>query len=207
MLSDYVEKFVGILIRLGCAKEADEAILCYGILAGLDTVIIVMTSLGMGLVLNLFWETCIFLLAFSLLRSYAGGFHCKKASTCFVASNGVVFCAILVTRLSKHPMFLIATCFIALLSMIALYGFMPVETPAKPLDELEKNHYRRKSRMILGIEASLVLILVGLEAKTYATVMAMSIIVTAILAVLGMVTKDRVSKEKGCRTSQEMEQA
>lgn len=54
-----------------------------------------LTTLIIGALLHRFIETLIFMLVFIPLRSFAGGYHCEKAESCFILSIAVYLTVIL----------------------------------------------------------------------------------------------------------------
>lgn len=58
----------------------------FGLQQGILMIFNIATFMGIGIVLNMVWESIIFLLTFIPLRSNAGGYHAKTQVKCYLYS-------------------------------------------------------------------------------------------------------------------------
>lgn len=77
MRSVMTEKITDILVSNEIIIEENSNLYSYGLQQGLLMILNIATILGIGMVLNMVWESIVFLLTFIPLRSNAGGYHAK----------------------------------------------------------------------------------------------------------------------------------
>ena len=77
--------------------------------------------------------------------------------------------------------------FIVLVSGSVVFKLAPVEDENKPLDDVETTVYRHRSRIICGVLAIAVLILLLVNEIEMASCIAVSILAVSVMLVLGQV--------------------
>lgn len=141
--------------------EDDRSIIQYGLERIIENligcIILVLIGWGFGSPLQglLLW---IFLYP---LRSNAGGYHASTRGRCVLISTIAVFAAFVFWhefhfRLGIHMV-------ICLVSALAIWFLAPVGSRNKPLDEKEKNYYRKRVRHILVFELFLASLAVWMQ--------------------------------------------
>lgn len=85
-----LEEFVEKMIQLDKCKREDKELVIYGLTMGFEAVLNFMTLALMGLAFNLIVEGIVFYISFSAIRTYAGGYHCKKGINCYFSSNAIM---------------------------------------------------------------------------------------------------------------------
>lgn len=114
----------------------------------------------LGIIIASIWlgnlkEILVFLSAFIPLRQYVGGFHLKKAERCIVAS-GVMVC-MAGQYLNYFPMPTVITFFLWIVAIGLISVLAPIGCINKKLDTVEIEVYRKRSRILLGMECLLVI--------------------------------------------------
>lgn len=133
-------------------------------------------------------EIIVFLLAFSPLRQYTGGMHLEKAERC-IAASGILVC-IAGQYLRYFPVFNKA----AFLMWMAAIGIILVMAPIgcrnKKLDLIEYRVYRKRSRVLLGIECVFIVsaIIVGCTWISKGIVLAQAVL--SVSLVLGWIKEN-----------------
>lgn len=150
MFGNLSERITEWLLANETIPREDKEIYQYGIQQGLFTLLNFGTTVIIGLVSGLLWESMLFMTAYIPLRSYAGGYHAKTAVRCYFFSI-VMMCAVL--WVMGHVMYsgLICGCLTAI-SASLIWFLVPVEDKNKPLDDTEKVVYRRRARRIVAAE-------------------------------------------------------
>lgn len=190
-----VDRLVEFLIKRKYAIEADRRILSYGLYTGLETLLIISISLLFGLFFGHLGELCVFLVAFTPLRKFAGGYHSKHAGRCFIFSIGAVLVFLTCIRYVSESKLLWISLIVWFVSSFFLSLYMPVESQSKPLDSKEKVYFRRKSLLILAIECIAVFLFLKLGFKKIASAISMSITFTAFLVLLEVCTRKIPTKQ------------
>lgn len=150
LLQSISEKVTLSLIESNIIDEEDKDLYQYGVLQGLRIILNVISALIIGLLFGKVLEIILFMTAYIPLRSYAGGFHAKTPSGCYLFSV-VMLCLVSIgireAVLSHTVMYVMV-----LISVITVFALSPVEDKNKPLDRSETKEFRKKSRIILAAE-------------------------------------------------------
>lgn len=48
-------------------------------------------SIAIGIALNMFWKSILFIIPYVSIRTFSGGFHFKSAKLCFLVTNMILF--------------------------------------------------------------------------------------------------------------------
>lgn len=134
---------------------------------GLNLILISIFEIGVLITLSLltgaFVEMIVFLLYFTILRSYSGGFHAKTITRCLMTSLSFSLMSIY----SYYYLFQVALgngfVLINLISLGLLLLFAPTANKNRPISEAERIHFRKLSLLVYGIEVLLLLVLVYLN--------------------------------------------
>ena len=128
------------------------------------TALNLLTAAALGWQFHMMWEALLFLLAYSLLRSYAGGYHASTQLRCYLSSTLLFALALKGIELLQGHGWWAAAGIAAGAVFIWITG--PLADDNKPLDEAERRVYRRRMRIILVLELFIygVLALCGAQA-------------------------------------------
>lgn len=138
------------LVEKNTISSENKLIYQYGIQQGLTIGLNILTTFAIGLIFQMIIESFLFLAVYIPLRSFAGGVHAKTANRCYVYSTIMIIAALLVIKFFPFGIF-IGSC-LSLISGTIIFLLAPVETANKKLDELEKQVYKKRARIILIIE-------------------------------------------------------
>lgn len=189
MLAKQITRLADVLVEKGISKSEDREIVIYGLTAGVELVFNIITTIALGFLFGLVLESVIFLISFSFIRTFAGGFHCKKAINCYFMSSGIVVLALFIIKFLPEQYVVIAGAAMLIVSIPVLLALAPIETPTKPLDNEEKCYYRKKFIDNLIIEFAVILILVVVGFKNIALSVCLGIAVSAALVALQKVIR------------------
>lgn len=102
-----------------------------------------------SLLTNTFLISTVFLISYTIIREYSGGYHCKTAEMCLLVSIFIYLVLLVFYKLSlqqiENALFVIS-----LLSIIPIIFFSPVESINKPLTKAEKKKYKVVA-IIIGV--------------------------------------------------------
>lgn len=183
MFSSIAEKITIHLESNNAFKSDDRAIYQYGIQQGLSIMLNLSTTLLLGIVTGMIWESIIFLAAYMLLRRYAGGFHAKTPARCYIYSSVMVLLALLGIKYMCNSI-LISICMFIVGSLI-IFLFSPIEDKNKPLDAAEQLVYQKRTRFYLIVEVVLDMAMMCLGFKVLYEPISISLFCLGILVALG----------------------
>ena len=185
MLKGKLAKLADVLIEKNISKIEDREIIIYGLSTGMELVLNTATTIVLGLVFGMVLESIIFSLSFSAIRIYAGGYHCQKAINCYFFSSGIVILVLAIVKFTPSKYILKISIFILLISVPVILKLAPVETPTKPLDEVEKKYFRKKTVLHLSVESIVITILYISNLSSFAYLICLGIMASAVLVLLG----------------------
>lgn len=185
MFSSIAEKITMHLEANNAFKSEDRAIYRYGIQQGLSIMLNLYTTLLLGIVTGMIWESIIFSAAYMLLRRYAGGFHAKTPARCYIYSSAMVLFALLGIKYVFDSI-LISICMFIVGSLI-IFLFSPVEDKNKPLDASEQLVYQKRTRFYLIVEIVLDIAMMSFGFKGLYEPISISLFCLGILVALGKV--------------------
>lgn len=142
------------LSRTGVIQNDDTELYQYGFFILLTGIFHFIVTLVLGFFFNVFCESIVFYIMFTLLRSYAGGIHAKTEGQCLVLSD----LAILICIAGIHLLQISSSIMLPLILLLAGFGCIlklsPLDTEEKPLTAEERSHYKELTRRIaVGILA------------------------------------------------------
>lgn len=147
------------------SSDNEKAVYAYGIevLLSLLTNLIILSILAY--IMNKKWELLIYLLFFSILRSFTGGYHAKTHVGCiFITSFVFVISAMCGMYLDKYEkIFLVLG---VIFSVFIVFWRAPCESGNKPLSKSEKKKYRKISRILVIIFSAFTISLYFFREKT-----------------------------------------
>lgn len=163
--------------------EFDEfPIYQYGIEVILIALIETMGIFTIALMTGYTYEALIFILAFSSIRVYAGGYHAKTVMKCFsyfVLLGGGAISLAKLSKLADHPF---AICVIAIIASLIIFHYAPVSVVNRPITENERIKFRSISIKISTIYLVIVLILSSINVmRWYVGIFALGMLLEAMM--------------------------
>lgn len=151
MLERLSQKFAGKLIRAGIISETDADVYVYGFFQLAMMLLNIVTTLLLGMLFQLLIPCIILNLSYIPLRMNAGGHHADSPMKCYINSTLMIAALLAVMKwIHIHPA--ISAVLLAL-SCIVTWVLAPVEAENNPWDDTEKPVYRRRTQVMLVIEA------------------------------------------------------
>ncbi|MFR7986233.1 MAG: accessory gene regulator B family protein [Clostridia bacterium] len=156
MLNFMVKSSVERLIRNGIIKESERELYYFGVNGLCLFLVNIATSVIIGILFGMLWQSLLFSAAYIPLRSYAGGYHAKTPGMCYILSTILIACVLMVIKYAPLSTMGMHTALLA--SMIVIFVKAPIESENKPLSKRERAVYRRKARWLVLLEISISLI-------------------------------------------------
>jgi accessory gene regulator B len=179
MFTKQMDTVADVLIKKEISKREDKDFLVYGLSIGIELIFNMITTIALGFIGGMVLESLVFLVSFSFLRIYAGGYHCKKAITCYFLSSGVVAFVLLMVKFTTAEQKIMTGLIMLVFSVLIILKFAPMETPDKLFDEEERNYYRKKVMLHLKLECSLIYILFLMELSRFAFIICLGIAISS----------------------------
>lgn len=151
-------KIVQFMVESNVIEKDECEIYLFGCQLIEELVISFAIFTAISLLFHQFTETLIFVVAFSLIRRYAGGFHADKFSTCLVISCAIImlFNVCMTVAMDHLVVFRFE---IMLISVSAIVFISPVDSANKKLSHGERRVYRKYTISFLFFEAVIILML------------------------------------------------
>ncbi len=154
-VSDWIADF---FVSHGVIAVEEKEVYAYGFAAIISTVISYGIILAIAAVLHCIWLWIVFILCFSPLRRYSGGYHASSYVRCkTIYAITFLLIALAVIFLSQWDLWFLPI-LLAIFSVIVVCKFAPVIPRNKELLQEEIAANRRKSIWIVCIEGFCVLI-------------------------------------------------
>ncbi len=185
MFGSIAEKITTQLELNNAIKSEDRAIYRYGIQQGLSIILNLITTLLIGILTGMFWESMIFTAAYMFLRRYAGGFHAKTPVRCYLYSTTMVVAVLLAIKLL--PMTKIVYFCLFVVGVLAIFIFAPVEDKHKPLDETEQCVYRKRTRLVLALQCFAFVFSMIFQFKPFYSTISAAVFCLGFLVLMGKV--------------------
>ena len=183
------ERWANSLVQEGIVSREDEELYSYGLRQGWLFLLNISTALVIGWLMDALTACILFMVCYVPLRRMAGGYHARTPFRCYLL--GIVLVTAALAAIKWLPWTMEGALIIAAIASVVIWRLAPVEDENKPLDEEERERYKRVTRvlMILSICCMISLLLQGILSIPIIVAMAGE----AILILLGE-SKSRVSK-------------
>lgn len=153
MLHGLSEHIAGFLLRRQCFDEDELEIYIYGVELIIASTIGTFLILAVSACMSVLLEGLLFLLPFSVLRSFTGGYHCYtylKCNTLFVGT--FLLCLFAYWLITPYPQAVTAVTVPSILwSGYIVLRYSPVAHENKPLTPEQKKSCKKKAAVIYFI--------------------------------------------------------
>ena len=141
--------------------------------------------------------SAIFVISYTFLRQYNGGYHCKTAEMCIIVSIFMYLIFLLLYKLNYDNIktfFFISSC----ISFLPIFIFSPVENINNPLTVNEKRKYHIISIMIATVLVAIMILGYIFNVSNICYAVSYALTADAVLIILGL---RRNKNEKACNES------
>lgn len=177
------EKITDKLIANSIITCEDKEIYVYGFEQSFLMLLNIMTTIVVGLIFNVLWQSIVFLLAYIPLRSYAGGYHARTQLRCYLLSIAImVTFALMIKYISWNELSIML---LTLISCGVILMLAPIADNNKPLDSEEIKVYRNRTRIILLFEVFIICVFVNLGIREVSAYIMLSVLLLSIMLLLG----------------------
>lgn len=199
MLHSLSKAIAFFLMSKHCFEKEELDVYVYGVELVLSSAIGILLILILSIAFSLLWEGVIFILAFTALRSFTGGYHCYtylRCNTLYVGTFAV--CVLLYMWLAPAaPAVWAVTVLSLLFSGGIIIKYSPVAHKNKPLDTAQKKSCRKKAIAVYaGITAAAVVLLITEVRQAFILPLVLDIVSAAMLCEIYSQRKGGVTNEK-----------
>lgn len=184
MLYALSSKIVEELIEKEKINKESKEVALYGIEMTIELLINIISTITLGLMFGLVFESIIFLIMYSFIRTSAGGYHCEKMINCYLLSCGIIILTLSTVKFFPQEYMLIAELIILMISVPTLLNFVPLDTKTRIYDEAEKEHYKKKTIKNLTLEIIMIIALCMFNMPTYAFIVSLAIFISSVLVLV-----------------------
>ena len=184
-MNSVVQRLTNQFVVNGIIRDEDREIYYYGLYQGILIIANVVTTIILGFLFKMVWQSILFLVAYIPLRIYGGGYHAKTQSRCYLFS--VVLTSLVLLAIKFIPMTDFNILGFAGVGGIIVLGLAPIGDSNKPLNQLEKGIYKGRASIILFIEILVAISLLVLNFTDIAMVMSISVCTLGFMLVLGRI--------------------
>lgn len=182
-------KLVDAAIQRNIIEPESKEENIYGLNICLTAMLNMIFALVIGLIMDMMIEMILFIVVFKSLRRYVGGAHSKNDIRCFISSCVTYVIALNVIKYYNIPS--IITMITILICALVIFLIAPVEAEKKPLDEIEREVFGRRSIICLAIWLAIFLTLNDIPNVQYANhcavVIAVGIVTVTVFAIEGKI--------------------
>jgi len=177
------DKIVAGLVANGTINAEDKEIYEFGRKYIGNMFLNVATTLGIGFIFGMVWQSLLFMALYIPLRSYAGGYHARTPLRCYIFSVISTACVLAIMKYlpcNSALLFIMAS-----VSGATIFMFAPVGDENKPLDAMETKVFKKRARIILLAEIGLICLLLALGLIFIAVCVVVSVSFVALTVALG----------------------
>ena len=117
----------------------------------------------MGILAKRLVETLFFIFTYSIIRTSAGGHHFKSEKVCFLSSGILVLLVVYPLNFIKWKVLIKYTPIIFSISVLLILLLAPRDTSNKPMNEIERGIFRKKTKKCLVVLSSIFIISLYLQ--------------------------------------------
>ena len=192
MLKGISAYIADLLVKNETITENEHDIYSFGIQQGINILINLITILFFGILFGEIWQSLVFTIAYIPLRSYAGGFHAKTPTRCYVFSCCLIAAVLLAIKYLLIEDFIYSS-LLASGGIIAIL-LAPVDTVNKRLDQAEIRVYRNRTLTVIALETVAYVLSITFSAEMIYKPISLSFVSAAFMLILGMIDNHRKMK-------------
>lgn len=194
MITSLAQFITGYLIKNNIIDNTKFDIYIYGFEIMISNIICFSIGLIIGVIFSQLIEIIIFLIVFSLMRRYCGGYHADTYLKCDSIFAINIFVVMTLTRMiSRYSIY--AHFIIVCISFISILFLAPVENKYKPLT-IEDKKKHKLSAIILAFMVIIISSILYFIKIQYSIITDMALITVAISMIIEVLKKGCESNEK-----------
>ena len=184
MFNKKIESLADMIVESDRYDSTEKEIIVYGLASAVEQVSGILATVVLGVLFGLLLESFVFLVSFSVIRMYAGGYHCEKPTHCYIISCGIMIAVLTIVKFTPMAYITSFSVILLLIAVTVILKFAPMGAANKPLDDVEKKHYRKKTLFYLSLESCIIFILFIAGMQNIAFVVCLGIAISSFLVIV-----------------------
>ncbi|MBW4844769.1 MAG: accessory gene regulator B family protein [Lachnospiraceae bacterium] len=184
-MEQFANKLTEKMVLYQIIKDEDKDLYSYGIWQGIILLSNFVTVIVISCLFQMLWQGIVFTIAYGVVRSYAGGYHARSQSRCYL------FSIILISAVLSFIKFIqwsnISIAISVTLSSIIILALAPMEDENKRLDEKEYYIFKKRTYYILLVLIIITLFLIFIGKFPISICTTMAICTSAFMLILGKI--------------------
>lgn len=189
MINNISKKMVDRLLRKKMIEQEDYEIYLFGLSQLLVTLLDLITCVAIGIIFHSLLQTILFLVAFMLLRSCAGGYHASTPLRCYLLTVCMITVVVATLKYIEWNVWILLGMLIGAGVIILLLA--PVDTENKPIDGVEYVYFRKMTIRVLFIEVLLAIVCIVFRFRDGAESIVVAMVVLAVALCCEISKKER----------------
>lgn len=192
MIKSCANKITSFLVYNQIINKDEYEVYSYGFEVLMAFIVNIMVILTIGYILNIFYETILFLIIYCPIRQFAGGYHADNYKRCLLVFILIYLSNIFILNILINNELYYICIILTLISYTGICIISPLEHRQNPLSVTEKKIYRKK--VICSTGMVLILSIIGIKyniKSEYSMYMLSSIICIFIMQILGLVKQSK----------------
>lgn len=191
LLENIAEEMTFLLLKNKIIKHEDSDIYIYGFQVMISSLMVTISLLTLGILLNKLLITLVFMFVFVSLRVNTGGYHANRFRECLTFSLIIYLMEILLVKFIPDEYKGIVSIMLLALGTSIIFAKAPIEHKNNPLTLKEKIKYKKISRMISLVLS--IIILIGIFIKRdlidYYLISSLTVMAVAILIIIPLLKR------------------
>lgn len=183
MISSVANNITNYLICKKVIKDDDREIYQYGFEQVFSSLLNIATMLLLGIILGKIYQSLVLILSFMALRSYSGGYHANTPLHCYLLTVMSISAALSIMIFITIDRFICLG--LLVLSSVVILLFSPIGTKNKPLDEIEKIIYRKKTIIVWSVETCVAIVFIILDITEIHIAITLAQVIISIALIFG----------------------
>ena len=183
MISSDANNITNYLICKKVIKDDDREIYQYGFEQVFSSLLNIATMLLLGIILGKIYQSLVLILSFMALRSYSGGYHANTPLQCYLLTVMSISTALSIMKFITIDRFICLG--LLVLSSVVILLLSPIGSKNKPLDEIEKIIYRKKTIIVWSVETCVAIVFIILDITEIHIAITLAQVIISIALIFG----------------------
>lgn len=183
MISSAANNITNYLICKKVIKDDDREIYQYGFEQVFSSLLNIATMLLLGIILGKIYQSLVLILSFMALRSYSGGYHANTPLHCYLLTVMSISAALSIMKFITIDRFICLG--LLVLSSVVILLLSPIGSKNKPLDEIEKIIYRKKTIIVWSVETCVSIVFIILDITEIHIAITLAQVIISIALIFG----------------------
>jgi accessory gene regulator B len=182
-------KITDFLYKKEVISQEQKEVYIYGFTVLFLNILDILIILALGILIERYLDTIVFLMVFGITRQYTGGYHAKTVSKCLVVYMLIYLVIMFLSSsnviLVNGAMFQILLCIVYIIAVII---YAPIQNDNKVISNVERKKYKIIS-IVSAICISTISIIVYGIFPTMASTISLTLFAVTILMILVVIRK------------------